>query len=176
MDYRKFFGQKFGRLTITGDAGRDSHHKFLSCTCDCGTATRLRSDHVLSGRTKSCGCIELDIMKEAQARREASKKPRRVPKPQRPRNGFMSDEEHAAHVQRHYGLSPAGYQTLVAAQNGLCAVCGGGPNGARRLVVDHDHASGRVRGLLCNLCNRGLGNFRDDLVRVLKAAKYLNTR
>jgi hypothetical protein len=50
-----------------------------------------------------------------------------------------------------------------------CVICGA----AEQLVVDHDHVTGEVRGMLCNHCNRGLGHFRDDPVLLEFAAQYL---
>ena len=50
-----------------------------------------------------------------------------------------------------------------------CVICGS----AEPLVVDHDHVSGKVRGMLCNHCNRGLGHFRDDPTLLEFAAQYL---
>jgi hypothetical protein len=50
-----------------------------------------------------------------------------------------------------------------------CVICGAD----KPLVVDHDHVSGKVRGMLCNHCNRGLGHFRDDPTLLEFAAQYL---
>ena len=50
-----------------------------------------------------------------------------------------------------------------------CVICGS----QEPLVVDHDHVSGKVRGMLCNHCNRGLGHFRDDPMLLEFAAQYL---
>ena len=50
-----------------------------------------------------------------------------------------------------------------------CVICGD----AGLLVVDHDHVTGQVRGMLCNHCNRGLGHFRDDPTLLEFAAQYL---
>lgn len=72
---------------------------------------------------------------------------------------------------RRYGIEPTEYQVLLDAQEGKCAICGGAPDGV--LAIDHDHETGRVRGLLCRGCNTGIGQLGDnpDLLRV--AADYL---
>jgi len=67
---------------------------------------------------------------------------------------------------------------MFSAQDGLCAICADPPNpngikAGSRLHVDHCHATGRVRALLCNSCNRGIGYFRDDPARLRAALAYL---
>lgn len=52
----------------------------------------------------------------------------------------------------------------------VCAICGG----KEKLVVDHDHETDKVRGLLCFFCNLGLGNFRDNPQLLKKAIEYLS--
>ena len=52
---------------------------------------------------------------------------------------------------------------IIAIQNGLCAACGRAPTGRKkRLMIDHDHKTGRVRGALCNRCNLALGLVDDN--------------
>lgn len=74
------------------------------------------------------------------------------------------------HLEREYGLTIVEYQQLVAAQNGACAICRAID---RRLVVDHDHATRRVRGLLCSRCNTALGLLADDIENLVAAVDYL---
>jgi len=61
---------------------------------------------------------------------------------------------------------------MLAAQGGTCAICDS-PPGSRRLAIDHDHATGVVRGLLCPRCNTGLAYFRDRPELFRTAADYL---
>lgn len=70
-----------------------------------------------------------------------------------------------------YGITPAQYEELLAAQGGACAICRVVPN--KRLHVDHDHRTGAVRGLLCSECNLGLGKFRDSVEVLQSALSYL---
>ncbi len=84
----------------------------------------------------------------------------------------------ADNLKRAYGLTPEQYDAMLAAQNGVCLLCGDAPNpngvrAASRLHVDHDHETGRVRALLCNHCNRGIGAFRDDPDLMQRASLYV---
>ena len=68
-----------------------------------------------------------------------------------------------------YGLTHEEYLVLYDTQQGRCALCAA----EGELVVDHCHTTGRVRGLLCRLCNSGLGMFKDDTAVLAKAIAYL---
>lgn len=62
--------------------------------------------------------------------------------------------------KHRYGITIEQYDAMLAAQNGVCAICLNPPRGKmKRLSVDHCHATGRVRGLLCITCNRAIGYF-----------------
>jgi hypothetical protein len=76
-------------------------------------------------------------------------------------------------LQRKYGIGIADYDKMLADQNGVCAICGEPPAVGKNLHVDHDHATGKVRGLLCGRCNPAIGNMRDERSRLHKAAEYL---
>jgi hypothetical protein len=93
-----------------------------------------------------------------------------------------------AYLERHrkrktnlgrYGLTRAEYDALVAKHDGLCDICRkpetkvskyGSPHD---LSIDHCHKTGKIRGFLCQVCNKGLGLFYDDPERLEKAAEYL---
>lgn len=64
------------------------------------------------------------------------------------------------------------YEAMLIAQGGVCAICGNPPK-TRRLHVDHDHKTGRVRGLLCFTCNRFLLGYYATPAKLRAAADYL---
>lgn len=77
------------------------------------------------------------------------------------------------HTERTYGVTEETYRALFEAQQGRCAICRRQPR-RRRLAVDHDHNTGRVRGLLCYTCNHWvLGWVEGDPVAAHNAAVYL---
>ncbi|GAA4354747.1 endonuclease VII domain-containing protein [Angustibacter luteus] len=76
------------------------------------------------------------------------------------------------HLIRRYGITAEDADLMHTRQAGLCPICLR-PLG-ENAHVDHDHATGRVRALLCFTCNAGLGNFSDEVTRLDRAAEYLN--
>ena len=81
------------------------------------------------------------------------------------------NRDRAGHLRRKFNLTLQQFNDMVIAQNSKCDICGEPfvkiPN------IDHDHATGLVRGLLCGNCNRGLGSFKDDTGRLDRAKAYL---
>ena len=80
-----------------------------------------------------------------------------------------------AKLKQYYGLPPEAYDQILARQGGRCAICLREQHSRyrRRMAVDHDHASGEVRGLLCGDCNRGIGQMHDSPDIAQRAATYL---
>lgn len=82
-------------------------------------------------------------------------------------------------LKKNYGLSVKDFNALYEKQHGVCDICGTqvenifqGIEGYR-VAVDHCHKTGKVRGLLCNLCNSGIGKLKDDPYIVRNALHYL---
>lgn len=96
-----------------------------------------------------------------------------------------ADRYYEKHLLRKFGITLSEYEALAELQGGVCAICGELPTGQRnrrrgeqrvfraRLVVDHDHSTGEVRGLLCNNCNAGIGVLNDDPALIRRALNYL---
>lgn len=80
---------------------------------------------------------------------------------------------HEKRVQQVYGLGPGEYAQLYEFQGGHCALCRRATGASRKLSVDHDHATGLVRGLLCRPCNTFLGHARDKLSFFRRCIQYL---
>jgi hypothetical protein len=84
-------------------------------------------------------------------------------------------------LKRLYGITVEQYDELLAKQNGCCAVCGSGSSYSRnykitkraKFSVDHCHATGKIRGLLCTRCNRAIGLIGDNIETALRMSEYL---
>jgi len=88
----------------------------------------------------------------------------------------MKELGRSSNYRRVYGVDIAEYERLLEAQDGRCAICGSTDPRASRtrfLQIDHDHVTGKIRGLLCSPCNLGIGKFDEDLARLEAAARYL---
>lgn len=78
-------------------------------------------------------------------------------------------------LRTRFGITRDQYDFLLKCQNDGCAICGANVarKNAKHLAVDHDHQTGKVRGLLCTRCNRVIGSFQDNPDLLRKAAQYL---
>jgi len=74
-------------------------------------------------------------------------------------------------LRRNYGISEKEYDDLLQQQDNLCAICR--TKSSKNLHVDHDHDTGKVRGLLCSNCNTSLGLLRENPALFLSAVEYL---
>lgn len=90
------------------------------------------------------------------------------------------DYEHSQSLHKQYKIRSADYYEILEKQNGGCGICGRQEksiahtsNKVRRLTVDHCHKTGKIRGILCSRCNRGLGFFMDSIENLNAAIKYL---
>lgn len=95
------------------------------------------------------------------------------------RNNYDPEKNKDSCLRRNYGITSEDYKRMFALQGGLCAICYkpsttlGRHGKIENLAVDHCHATGKVRGLLCSKCNRGLGLFNDDIPRIESAIAYI---
>lgn len=81
--------------------------------------------------------------------------------------------ERDRHLRRTFGITLDEYKQMLAAQGGDCFICRSSDPVSANFAVDHDHATGEIRGLLCDLCNKGLGHFRDSEESLIRALEYL---
>ena len=124
-------------------------------TCrDCGTKLD-ESNHVLSGRGVKARCRTCHNV-----HRRANRDP------------IKTREES---LKRRYDITLDQYDEMYEEQQGRCAICGTDQPGGRgnHFAVDHDHVTGRVRSLLCEGCNTGLGKFKDNPDLLRAAQLYL---
>lgn len=83
-------------------------------------------------------------------------------------------------LKKNFGITLDQYNEMLASQNGVCAICKNPETTinhqskkVQNLAVDHCHTTGKVRGLLCNLCNTGLGKFRENPDFLAQAISYV---
>ena len=98
---------------------------------------------------------------------------------QEDREKYLNDKRNKRLLDS-FGITIEQYNSLLVKQMGVCAICKKPETFRRsseldtwRLAVDHDHITGKVRGLLCHLCNLALGNMREDEVSLLSMVAYL---
>src|SRR5882672_5384940 len=77
------------------------------------------------------------------------------------------------HIQTRYGLTKSDYKRMLAAQGGRCAIC---RRKIHRPFTDHNHDTGKVRGLLCGPCNMYIGHIKESIKTLQRAQQYITLR
>lgn len=120
------------------------------------------------GLKSKCKQCRADYHKEYE-KTECGKFARTKINKRRAENGYLTSYM----LWHYYGMSPEQYDKMLKEQGNGCAICGGVNVDNRRLAIDHNHETGKIRGLLCHYCNIGLGCFKDDVKKMKLAIKYL---
>lgn len=75
---------------------------------------------------------------------------------------------------QHYGISLQEWEVIFANQTHVCKICGSREHRGKNWHTDHNHDTGKIRGILCNWCNTALGKFQEDTRILRRAIEYLN--
>lgn len=145
----------------------------LLYTCDYCKEKKIYAEMKLRGiRSKRVVCLECYpiYLKEwnaanKEARTKSMKKWRAKNKKR------VHDSVWRNAIKRKYGIDENKYNEMLKEQGGVCKICK--KKSEKRLAVDHDHKSGKVRGLLCSYCNTALGSIRDDKEIAQRMIDYL---
>ena len=167
-------GEKFGRLTVL-KLSNVLNYKGVAkweCVCDCGRVAIVDGGLLQSKQSTSCGCSRFGISID-QAKHLCL--PNDFPLFKGRERQVYRD--YIKHILRKYGLYESDIRLMMDNQRGCCAICGKsldhfGKNGN----VDHCHKTNVVRGLLCDLCNHGIGSFFDNIENLKNAIKYLEDK
>lgn len=195
-------GHKFGRLTVISKAHTNSNKQVCwNVVCSCGTYKVVTGNSMKSGGTKSCGCHKSEITKTRnEINRKYSRVNPCCTECGASLNAtnwwpsWMSmfvpvcitcgkerhvltdtkEKQKNRSLRNKYGITLGDYNIMLERQKHVCAICGSPATVDQRAFhVDHCHKTGKIRGILCNGCNAGLGHFKDDPSVLLRAATYI---
>lgn len=173
-------GDRINNLTVIEEAfynerkGHSFRSKFIKAKCDCGNIKEYREDKFAKGLFKSCGCVW------KKKEKTGIKKHCKYCDEYKDSGLFASPNKcdqcaKIKQITNCYGISEKEYKNLLTNQNYKCKICllDQAKSSKGTLCVDHCHSTGKVRGLLCDQCNFGLGTFKDNILFLEEAIKYL---
>ena len=196
--HRDLTGCRFGRwevLSLGEPRIRISDGKKVirwDCLCECGAKSLVETAKLVHNKSK--GCLQCSrwgghILKTPEQKREDHNK--YLVEVWNPANRdkiaestskynakvYTTDRRYASNLKEKFGITLEDYEVMMYSQNGCCAICGRSESEAtertKRLCVDHDHDTGKIRSLLCHKCNKALGLFRESPQLLQKAVDYL---
>lgn len=144
---------------------------------NCKPCARLLRDRIAEAK-RGAEYRSRTVEKRREAKRLYLSNPENLEKSRAYAREYAKKNPHRQRIRilAKYGLTEESYDELLKSQNGVCAICGKSRSEIKsNFVVDHDHKTGRVRGLLCVQCNTSLGNLKDKPSLLHKAAEYLDS-
>lgn len=170
-------GQRFERWLVLSEAGRDVNSRVIwNCVCDCGREKTLSSTSLVSGGSKSCGCL-----RDEKARQRSGEKAYNylggfaVKGSVAWANDLLTNARSRCRKARY--AEPIGSSDDVIkfwnASGGKCMATGQPFSDANRPCLDHDHVTGQIRGFIGDKVNRAIGLMGDNAYSVLRAYQYL---
>ena len=164
--------------------------RFVIGKCDCGIERRFRLKRLINGRTKSCGCSwksdqagvgpglhrcancrEVKSLSEYHKNKNRKESWCRACKKRHARSPKGRRRQFGSTIKYQYGITVEQYYDLILSQKNKCALCRK-PLDVKS-VIDHNHKTKKVRGLLCRQCNTGLGLFGDSSKILRRAINYI---
>ncbi len=158
--FKDITGQRFGRLLTLAFLGRQKRKNVLKTMwmfkCDCGNYIETSIGSVQSGYRKSCDCLRLN--------QKGKNHPHYI-------HGRSRDKDYLfeRHLKHAYNITIEEYNELKIKQNYCCAIC----KKKKKLSVDHNHKTGKIRSLLCHRCNIRVGFIEKDKL-LMDTLNYLN--
>lgn len=169
-----------GELKLFKEFGKNKSKKDGLCT-ECKVCAVKNSTRARKKVTEIHGIDELRRRRSKEAR-DYYAKYKHLPDFVKKRRS--SPENHRkTHLKKMYNMSLDDYEKMLLECHGVCSICKKPETSkptvlkstklTRLLVVDHNHETGKIRGLLCDKCNRGLGYFKENIINLKEAIKYL---
>lgn len=137
------------------------------CT-KCG-GVKPATDYYLSYKTETARASQCKICSSDGAKKWRNENRKRVNELALKRYHSDPKKQRANSLKYFYGLTLSDFNSLAEKQGNQCAIC----REILILNVDHCHKTGKIRGLLCQHCNRGLGGFKDSIEKLTAAISYL---
>ena len=191
-------GQTFNKWTVLAEHGRSERgHVYYVCRCFCGRERPVRADALKSGQSRSCGCSQFErfahlykddqqhcpscqnwlplhaYSKYYQGKVGEQCRECRQKRGAKSRQSWSREQKREKTLKNSYGLTLKEYYRIAARQGNRCLGCQELFE-PLDLVVDHDHATGQIRGLLCNSCNTILGQVKDKEGTLYRLSAYLS--
>lgn len=191
-------GSVFGRLTVVRRLPNKNNRICWECRCICGKIVQPSTKDLRGKRTQSCGCLRKGPRcRKSLAAKEVSaeeKENRRIRRNAYNRRWYAENREKVYgqriawvkrnpekrklvsrnfHLKYEFGISVDIWEQMFSTQGKMCAICKCTKPRGGRWAVDHCHKTGKIRAILCMICNTGVGKFNDDPVLLRTAADYL---